>query len=551
MLLTCILSLLAGGGVFMVGMSTLSDGLERCAGKGVKKLLGKIGSNRFAGVGIGAVVTGIIQSSMATTVMTIGFVNAGVMTLLQATAIVMGANIGTTVTGLLVSLSEFDLSVWLSAFAFVGVMMCFFKSDKIKKIGGILCGFGLLFIGLELMSSAFSNDEFKLFFIDIFSKVEFPILLVIIGMIFTVLVQSSSASTGLIIIMVGQGALTVSNALFIVLGSNIGTCFTAFLASIGTCRNAKRVSVIHLTFNILGTVLFGALVWIFNDFAVNLLASLTNSLQLQIALFHVVFNVLTTAVLLPFVKVLVDFSGKVIKEVPEENPEYKLTFVDKRLLITPQVALSQAKKELSKMLTVAKKNVALAVNCVLTGDTSAEKDIRFDEGLLDFTNVEMCKYFVDLADKLPKSDESKVASYFHVVNDLERVGDHAENFLEIAIEMKNNGLGFSPFAIEELKDMSAVVDEMFDLALKGFETGDVETLRQLTAKENLTDQAKETLTAGHFARLSSKDCVIELSAYFMSFVSGIERVADHLVNVGYSALNPTGSQSQARNQGLV
>ena len=247
-----LLALLIGCGVFINGMNMLSDGLEKTTGRGLKKLLGKISNNRFAGVGIGAAVTALIQSSSATSVMTIGFVNAGVMSLSQATAIIMGANIGTTITGILVSLSSLNINIYFSLLTFIGVILMFIKKDNIKNIGAILCGFGLLFVGLDLMGNTFKNNiEVVNFFENIFSSINFPLLLIFVGIIFTALIQSSSAATGVIITMVGAGALSVGDGLFIILGSNIGTCITALIASIGTNTNAKRTAFIHLSFNLI------------------------------------------------------------------------------------------------------------------------------------------------------------------------------------------------------------------------------------------------------------------------------------------------------------
>ena len=267
----CIIALLAGCGVFIAGMNMMSDGLENATGSGLKKLLGKIISNRFSGVAVGAAVTALIQSSSATSVMTIGLVNAGVMTLAQSASVIMGTNIGTTVTGLIVSLSSLGISTYATLLAFIGVMMMMlFKKQGVKTIGGILCGLGLLFVGLDLMSGAFGNDAVKGFFEGIFVTIDFPLLLILIGAIFTALVQSSSAATGLVIIMVGKGAIPVSSALFIILGSNIGTCVTALLACMGTGTNAKRTAVIHLTFNINVTIVFTAVLWPLSDVFVNL-----------------------------------------------------------------------------------------------------------------------------------------------------------------------------------------------------------------------------------------------------------------------------------------
>ena len=320
-LIRSLIWLLAGVGVFIVGMNFMGDALEKSAGLGMKRFLERITSNRFSGVGIGAGVTAIIQSSSATSVMVIGLVNAGVMTLMQATPIIMGANIGTTITGVLVSLENDYFNMVMYLLTFIGVMMGFFKKEKIKLVGSLCCGLGLIFVGLEVMSSeqAFGNPLVKDMFTGIFQKIDFPLLLILVGVIFTGLIQSSSASTGVVITMVGAGVLPLYLALFIVLGANIGTCVTALLASVGALPNSKRVALIHFTFNVIGTVFFTAILWLFQDPAINLLVSVfpgsdPMSLQMRVSLFHVAFNVTTTCLLLPFVKQLVDYSCKVIKD---------------------------------------------------------------------------------------------------------------------------------------------------------------------------------------------------------------------------------------------
>ena len=540
-ILQSILALFAGTGVFIVGMNLMSAGLQKSAGKGMKKLIGTVSNNRIIGVGIGAGVTGIIQSSAATTVMAIGFVNAGIMTLMQATPIIMGANIGTTVTGIIISLKELNISLYASLLAFIGVMMSFFKSDKVKNIGNILCGLGLIFIGIDLMSASFSNEEFKGVIRDIFSAIEFPLLLIVVGMLLTALIQSSSALTGIIIIMVSQRALMLDGALFIVLGSNIGTCVTAILASLNGNVNARRTAFIHLTFNVIGTIVFSTLIWIFKDVAVQLLQTLIPAPGMQVAWFHVIFNVTTTLILLPFVKQLVRFAIFIVKEKPSEEESYKLKYVDDFLLKTPSIAVLQAKKELDYMASLARTNIELAQNALVTGDEKLSNQIAENEKIIDFTNRRLTKFLINLTSLVGEADEKLIGSYFHVLNDLERIGDHAENFYEIGQEMKNKNLEFSEIAKKEIGEMYAEVISMFDIAINVFDTLNRDILQNLNEKETNVDGFKKRLNENHIKRLASGKCASELSAYFFSTVSGLERVADHLVNVGYSITNPTGS----------
>ena len=545
---TAILVVLAGCGVFIAGMNMLGDGLEKSAGGGLKNLLGKISGNRIAGVGIGAGVTAIIQSSSATSVMVIGFVNAGIMTLYQATAIIMGANIGTTITGVIVAFSYLDIvKTAMAALAFVGVMMMFFSNEKVKQIGGILCGFGLIFVGLDVMGGAFkSNVELITFFQNIFIKVNFPLLLVILGAVFTAIVQSSSAATGIYITMVGVGALGLDNALFLVLGSNIGTCITAVLASIGANENAGRTAFIHLAFNVIGSIFFTAIVWIFKTQAVGILEAITPAREMQLAWFHVIFNVTTTLILLPFINQLVALAQFVIKDKKQTDGETRrLKYVDERILKTPAIAMMQVKKEMEYMAALTEENIEKSFAAMENEANNYTAEITEKEGVIDFTNHALTKFLVKLSALVDSSDEKKIGAYFHVLNDLERIGDHAENFYQIGMQMQESGLAFSQAAQEEIAEMKKVVLAMFEIAKEAFEQGNSTRLDELTALENRADNLKKELSASHYARLAEGNCRVELSPYFTSTVAGLERVADHLVNVGYSVLNPTGSQSEA------
>ena len=541
--------LLAGVGVFIVGMNFMGDALEKSAGIGMKRLLEKISNNRMSGVGIGAAVTAIIQSSSATSVMVIGLVNAGVMTLMQATPIIMGANIGTTITGVLVALKNdyFNMAMYLLAFA--GVMMGFANKEKVKIAGSLCSGLGLIFVGLNIMSSeqAFGNPLVERMFTDIFAVIDFPLLLILVGVIFTALIQSSSASTGVVITMVGAGVLPLDLALFIVLGANIGTCVTALLASVGANANSKRVALIHFTFNVVGTVLFTALIWMFREPAVALLVSLfpgndPMSLQMRVSVFHVIFNVTTTVMLLPFVRQLVDYSCTVIKDKTEEKEALVLRYVDERLLSAPHVALAQVKKEIDYMLSLVEENITISFDAMETGNTGHTDQIQHNEEIINFTNSALTKFLIKLSVDMEESDEKIIGSYFHVLNDLERIGDHAKNFHEIGVEMTGKKVGFSAQSLGGISMMRNCVMRMFAISRDAFENLNRSQLGTLTELENCVDGMKKDLIVGHFARLAEGTCSIDASAYYSSVVTDLERVADHLVNVGYSIVNPIGSQ---------
>ena len=548
-LLQSLIWLLAGVGIFIVGMNFMSEALEKSAGEGMKKMLGKISNNRFSGVGIGAGVTAIIQSSSATSVMVIGLVNAGVMTLMQATPIIMGANIGTTITGVLVALKNDYFNMLMYLLAFAGVMMGFFKKEKVK-IAGLLCsGLGLIFVGLNIMSSeqAFGNPLVENMFQGIFSVIDFPLLLILVGVVFTALIQSSSAATGVVITMVGTGVLSLDLALFIVLGANIGTCVTALLASVGAHANAKRVALIHFTFNVIGTLFFTAIVWIFKEPMINLLVSMfpgndAMSLQMRVSVFHVIFNVTTTLLLLPFVKQLVGYSCKVIKDKKSADEERTLKYIDDRLLTMPPVALMQVKKEMDYMFSLVEENISLSFEALETADLVRRDKVVENEAAIDFTNSALTGFLINLSSVVDQSDELVIGTYFHVLNDLERIGDHAENFYDIVVEMTSKKIAFSSRGQEGLKRMCGKVMQMLTISKDAFDHLNKDRLPELAVLEDEIDAMKKELTASHFARLAEGDCNMAVSPYYSSTVAGLERVADHLVNVGYSIVNPVGSQ---------
>ena len=548
-LIQSLIWLLAGVGVFIVGMNFMGDALEKSAGSGMKKLLGKISNNRFSGVGIGAGVTAVIQSSSATSVMVIGLVNAGVMTLMQATPIIMGANIGTTITGVLVALKNDFFNMLMYLLAFAGVMISFSKKEKLKIFGSLFCGLGLIFVGLNVMSSedAFGNDLVEQMFTNIFKVIDHPLLLILVGVIFTALIQSSSASTGVVITMVGAGVLPLELALFIVLGANIGTCVTALLASIGANANSKRVALIHFTFNVIGTVLFTAVIWIFKEPFIDMLVSMfpnsdPMSLQMRVSMFHVIFNTTTTVLLIPFVKQLVDYSCLVIKDKKAKQEEYSLKYVDDRLVTVPFVALMQVKKEMDYMLSLVEENAKLSFEAMKTGNVEAKAKVAKNEAVIDFTNSALTRFLISLSSNVEQSDELVIGSYFHVLNDLERIGDHAENFHEIGEEMLGKELSFSDKAQADIGRMCEKVLRMFEISKDAFDNVNKEHLLELTALENEIDGMKKEFTASHYVRLAEGNCDVQVSPYYSSAVLGLERVADHLVNVGYSIVSPIGSQ---------
>ncbi|MCH5161898.1 MAG: Na/Pi cotransporter family protein [Clostridiales bacterium] len=543
-----VLLLIAGIGIFIFGMKFMSDGLERSAGPGMRKLLGKITNNRFAGAGVGALVTGVIQSSAATTIMVMGFVNAGLMTLFQATAIIMGANVGTTVTGILAALSGFNVTPFFGVLALVGALIVMFgKKEKYQRIGYILGGLGMIFVGLAIMGSTFKYEAIRSSVESMLSSISFPLLLILVGLLITALMQSSSAVTGVLVTMIGAGALKLEVAMFIVLGSNIGTCVTAWIASIGASTDAKRVAVIHLTNKLVGTIIFTAIIWPLTTQVADVLRVCFPRPEFQVAMFHFFFNLFTTIILLPFIKWVVKIAELVVREKrggKDEAPH--MYYIDERFLKTPAIAVAQVKSEVDHMGDMAKVNLKRAMTAVLTLDLSEKDEVERDEQRINYINKGVAKYLINLSSQsLSRSDEKFVGSLYHVIDDIERIADHAQNFMEDAQEMYETDCSFTPDALDELEDMYDKVMAMFDEAMFIFENNAVGKLKEFSEREQDIDMTKRLLANNHIARLNAGGCSVESGTHFYSIISALERIADHLTNIAFSIKSPSGSQREA------
>ena len=531
----CIISLLGGTGLFISAMNIMSSNLQKVAGTGMRRLLAKITDNRFAGVGIGAIVTMIIQSSAATTVMVIGFVNAETMNLHQATAIIMGANIGTTATGILASLQSLNLSIYFSFLTFIGVVLMFFKKDMLKNIGGIICGLGMIFIGLDIMSDSCKDNSIKSIFRAGLEKIDFPLALLLLGIVFTAIMQSSSAITGLIIVMVQGNSMEMGSALFIILGANIGTCVTALISTIGTSLNAKRTGIIHLLFNFFGTVLFTTFIWILKKHVIKLLEKITNKPAMQIAWFHVFFNVITTLILLPLIKVLVFVACKIIKEkngkFENKNPIKAFRFINKRFLFAPDIAAEQSKKEIKNMAELAKKNLDRSICELLEQNSEYIEEIAAREDLIDFLNIETTKFLVKLTPSLSEIIAEDVSKYFHLLNDIERIGDHAKIILDESIEMKKKGIKFSKNAIDEFRIIYQIIEKLFDLSMKAFDNNTHKGIEDHSSYLEQFKNLEKDYIQNHFERLTKGKCSMELGSYYTSTFAHFNSICSHLRNI--------------------
>ena len=536
-----IILLLVGAAVFIIGMNMMSGGLKKSTGRSLKRLLNRIKDNHFAGLGIGTAVTALIQSSAATSVMALGFINAGAMSIFQGVCIILGAYIGTTVTGLIASLSSFPVSHYFVLLAVVGVILMFFKKERIKNIGEILAGLGLLFFGLNTMSDAFKNSaELTGGIQSFFLAIDFPPLLILIGAVVTALFQSSSATSGIAIAMVSTGALEFNDAIYLVLGATIGTVITTLIATIGSNVNAKRTGIICLIIRVFTASVALAIYWPLSSFFNELLLKAFASPALAVAMFLVIYNVIFMVLALPFVRLFEKLSIKLIKDKDEEKMKKSLKYIDKHLLNTPSIAMMQVKKEIINMMDLSYNNIQLGFKRIIEQDNTNDKVIIETEDKIDYINNKITDFMIDLTHTVSISEEKTLGSYFHVVNDIERIGDHAFNFYESSLKMVDNDLSFSEIAKKEFNDMFDVVNQMFALTLTIFDNGTRENLKKLHDLENQTDELKNILSTAHYERIQKHECKMENSPFYTTLVSELERVADHLVNIGYSIVNPTG-----------
>ncbi len=542
--ITSVLSLIAGIGIFLIACNMMSSNLEALGSGKLKALFSKASNSKLVGVGVGAAATAAIQSSSATSVMVIGFVNAGIMTLTQAATVIFGANIGTTITGQLVALGMFgentvSTSVIFATFAGIGAfMIAFAKKDKVQKAGGILAGFGMLFVGLSMMSGAmgyFSElDEVKNF-LAIFKN---PFLLVLIGAILTAVVQSSSVMTSMTITMVVTGLITLNQGIYITMGSNIGTCVTALIAGLTSTVNAKRTALIHLIFNVSGVVVF-MLVGLFIglggiDFGFLISAMFPNAPQIQLAMFHTIFNVVTVIIVLPLTNLLVKLVTKIVPEKKKktEDGAPQFFFVEEHMLKNPPVAVQQTKREIMNMAEISLKNFNLACGIVCSLNYENIETFRKNEIQLNYTNKELAKFVVKLlkAD-LSEKDRIYLSTSFRTVTDLERVGDYAENIVEYADALKEANETFSGEAVKEIGDLKNLVNNLFDNMLKAYKDLDTDALGEAYKIEDCVDDYTAQMTQNHIKRLGDGLCTPEVGTQYLSLSANVERVADHYMNV--------------------
>ena len=546
-IIEALLMLVAGIGIFLVACSMMSTNLESISSNSLKSLFAKTSKSKLLGVGIGTVATAAIQSSGATSVMVIGFVNAGIMTLGQAATIIYGANIGTTITGQIVALgfaggNSISSTAIFSAMAGIGAFAMMLKNERVKVIGGILTGFGMLFVGLKLMSSSMENFAEVESIRQFLAMISNPILLVILGTIITAIIQSSSVMTSVAIAMVVSGLITLDQGIYLTMGSNIGSCVVALIAGMTSGKNAKRTALIHLIFNISGVILFlcaGGILSLCTSGNVSF-GSLFNQMfpdapQTQLAMFHTIFNCTTVILVLPLTTLLLKLVCKLIPDKVSDNEEEEkphLYFIDEHMLKTPPIAVLQTKNEIINMAEIALENMHRALDIVCTMNFDEIEIFRKNERLLNYLNCELVRFIVKLSkEPMADKDHTYLSTAFHTITDLERVGDYAENIIEYADRMREHGEGFSDEAIEEINTLRARIDELYDKVIRAYIEESLEVLAEADEIEESIDDMTNEMADNHIERLNRGVCTADVGAQYLSLCANSERVADHFINM--------------------
>lgn len=533
-----ILSMAGGLGLFLFGIRTMGDGLENAAGAKLKRMLEVLTGNRFLAVLVGFVVTAIIQSSTATTVMVVGFVNAGMMSLAQAVGVIMGANIGTTVTSLLIAL---NFSSVAASSVLVGViLMLASKKTVVKNLGAIFTGFGLLFLGIDMMSDSMAplrdSAGFMNFIVTVSESPLRPLFGIILGIVMTAVLQSSSASVGVLQTLAMQGLVPLKFSVFVLFGQNIGTCLTALFSTVGAKKNSKRAAVIHLLFNLIGTGIF-ILIALLTPY-VEWIEKLSPDPMAQIAISHIVFNIVSTVIMFPFAKVLVKLSCLLVPGKDDSESEMHCKFIDDRLLNTPPFAVMQVSKEVARMAKLARDNFETSAHALINRSDKDLDKVMENEEIINYLNHHITSYLVKLnALDITDSDSDYIARVFHAINDIERVGDHAINLAEAAQHNIGEGLKFSDPAREELNQLCGSVVTLLERSMAAFDNqslSDNEAKELSDLEEHIDDLTLECQDS-HIFRLNRKECNTEAGMLYLNTITDFERVGDHAINIAFLA----------------
>lgn len=540
--ITIAISVFGGVGLFLYGMHIMGAGLQKTAGTKMKELLAALTKNKFLGILVGAGVTAIIQSSSATTVMVVGFVNAGLMNLAQSVGIIMGANIGTTVTSWLVASVEwtkyFNMSYLAPVAVVIGtVMVLFIKKPKINQIGEIIVGFGILFVGMNTMSSGLKNLSGLPIFSDLF--VNFgsnPLLGILVGAVVTMIIQSSSAAVAILQTLAATGLVPWNAAVYIIMGQNIGTCITAIISSIGSSKNAKRAACLHLLFNVAGTIIFSTVAVIFFTFINKSLGELIIN-RTEISIVHTVFNLASTIILYPFSNLLIFISQKLIKDNTHEEAESAI-HLDERMLGTPAFAIENSHKEIIRLAKIVLENLQESASSMFDRNEEKIKSVVNREETVDTLEHSITQFLVKLSGKeLSVSESNIVANYLHILIDIERVGDHCENLTEITQFMLEQNIEFAETEQNELSSLVELAISCYAHSLDSLENGASVSFRATAKEEDDADNIVKSLRGEHIKRLTSNEATITNGVAFLDALTNLERITDHSLNIAESSVN--------------
>lgn len=531
-----ILTMAGGLGLFLFGMELMSDSIEKVAGARLRRILEIFTTNRFMGMIVGIIFTGIIQSSSACTVMVVSFVNSGLMNLYQAAGVILGANIGTTITSQLVS---FNLSKIAPLILLVGVVvMMFTKKEKVRKVAEVVVGFGILFVGLSTMSQAMANMKNEPQVVNLLMSLKNPFLATLMGFALTAIIQSSSVTVSIVLLLANQDLLPLPITLYIILGCNIGACATAMLASMTGKKDAKRAALIHLLFNIIGTVIIYIALFVAGDQIVELIKSISADNGRFVANAHTLIKIAQVIMLFPFTSWLVKMTYLIVPGEDQKvgyRESYQLKYIGDKVVFNPATAVVEVIKELERMASLAEENLNRAMNALITLDEEDIEEVYEVEKNINFLNHAITDYLVKINQTtLPIEDLNSLGALFHVVNDIERIGDHAENVADAARQRKEEGVSISKEAQKELGDMLEMVNKIIRYAVEMFAKSDESHMQEIVTLEDQVDEKERELQKKHVERLTKGECSPEAGMIFSDIVSGLERVADHATNIAFA-----------------
>ena len=537
MSISIILSMAGGLGLFLYGMRIMSDSIEKVAGAKLRGILERLTTNRFMAILVGVFFTAVVQSSSACTVMVVSFVNSGLMTLTQAAGVILGANVGTTVTALLVS---FKLEKAAPVILLAGVLILMFvKKQKISRWGEAIIGFGVLFMGLSSMSGAMSGMKDSPEILHMFAYLNSRLMAVLLGTVLTAVIQSSSVTVSILVLLANQGMMGIDICMFTILGCNIGSCATAMIASLSGKKDAKRAAAIHLIFNVIGTVIvFLVLLATVDTFAAALMAFTGNNPGRVVAYAHISIKIFQVVLLMPFIRQIVKLTYVLVPGDDKKigyRDSYQLKYIGEKVVLNPATAVVEVIKELDRMGSLANENLNRAMNALITLDQDEINEVYEVEKNIDFLSHAITNYLVKINQTtLPIEDLKSIGALFHVVNDIERIGDHAENIVDAAVQREKTGVGFSKAAQRELGEMIDMVNTVLRFSFEMFVKSTEEHVEDIRNLEEAIDEKEKELQQRHIERLSNNECTPEAGAMFSDIVSGLERVADHATNIAFA-----------------